>query len=586
MLLGRLSAVRAPAPRPLRVSASTTGAAQHPRFLTHSPPRFFTAMSTQRPQVAYLSQPIRHLPPGPALQRQLFRLLTTETRQYVREQTWLALKWTAIGWAVLLCGSVAYFGWQSELIERSHPSPAEWPYFARTFWRGAWSRMDPEFNSTGFVNWAKIGTDLRHCLEIIEDPARGGKGLKPVEEGEGVEGVTVISDVGRAGFDITEKSLEWRYGYFEVLMGCARAAEHLDDMVRDKTRQMVFPKDVMIGPSNPNPRPVPPNMHSAPLEENCDRPYAPPETFYSRILTSKGFSTKQKLEAALAYGNWLEFKRANEAAEEVYKWAVDISSSAIPSAELAIDRASGILKDTANTQATANLLRASTALATHYSHAGNVTKALPIYLSVLRARRSAPIDPNSIVNPNRKEMKEIDYGAVYNFIRTFIRSSHFRLDSFTGDEPLSRPANLDADCTEAELMLYIGEILFATATSRPDDGLGWTKQAVEIAQNGCKVVDKANKEERTKCRECLDTGITNWSKMVARLAAIEKDTEEREGTTASGWKSWFSSSKKIPDTTWQDEAVAVETLRQKLLREGMFERMRPTGNAPGTTWVG
>jgi len=498
----------------------------------------------------------------------------------------MAVKWTGIGWVVLICGAIAYFGWQSEIIEREHPSPAEWKYFARTTWRGAWARMDPEFNQSGFVDWARVGTDLRHCLEIIEDSKSGGKGLKTVEESKGGEGITIIPDVGRTGYDITEKSLEWRYGYFEVLMGCARAAEHLDDMVRDKTRKLVFPKDVVIGPSNPNPRPVPPNMAAAPLEENCDRPYAPPETFYTRILTSKGFSTKQKLDAALAYGNWLEFKHANEAADEVYKWAVDISSSAIPSAELAVDRVSGILKDTANTQATANLIRASTALATHYAHAGNVTKALPIYLSVLRARRFAPIDPNSIADSKRKEVKEQDYGGVYNFMRTFLRSSHIRLDSFTGDEPLSRPENLYADCLEAELMLYIGEILFATATSNKAEGLGWTKQAVSIAQNGCMVVDNKNKKERTKCRECLDMGITNWSKMVARLAAIEKDTEEREGATAPGWKSWFSSSKKMPDTKWQDEAVAVETLRQKLLREGMFQQMRIYGNAPGGFWVG
>jgi len=487
---------------------------------------------------------------------------------------------------MFFCGSFAYFGWQSEQIEREHPSPAEWSYYTRTSWRAAWARMDPELNQSGIVDWAVVGTDFRHCLEKLEDPTSGGKGLKTLEESEGGEGVIVIPGVGRAGFDITEKSLEWRYGYFEVLMGCARAAEHLDDMVRDKTRKMVFPKDVMIGPSNPSPRPVTPNMHAAPLEENCDRPYAPPETFYTRILTSKGFSTKQKLDAAMAYGNWLEYKRANEAAEEVYRWGVDISSSAIPSAELAVDSSSGILKATANTQATANLIRASTSLATHYAHAGNVTKALPIYLSVLRARRSAPIDPNSIADSRRREAKEEDYGAVYNFMRTFLRSSHIRLDSFTGDEPLSRPANLDADCSEAELMLYIGEILFATATSRPDDGLGWTKQAVEVAQNGCMAKDSKTKEERTKCRECLDMGITNWSKMVARLAAIEKDTEDREGSTVSGWKGWFSSAKEIPDTKWQDEAVAVETLRQKLSRENIFQQTGASANVPGSVWVG
>lgn len=54
-----------------------------------------------------------------------------------------------------------------------------------------------------------------------------------------------------------------------------------------------------------------------------------------------------------------------------------------------IDEKSGVLK--AVPGATTNLLTASTALATHRAVIGNTSEALPILLSVLRARRTAPI---------------------------------------------------------------------------------------------------------------------------------------------------------------------------------------------------
>ena len=382
--------------RPLRPPNAPASATLRPRLFTQNHPLLLLSRHNgPRPQLPYLSQPARNLPPGPALQRQISRLLTTENRRYVGQQTWVALKWSAVGWSMFFLLSFAWYGWQCELIEREHPSPAEWSYWTRAAFRAGYARMNPEFNGTGVTDWAQVGSEFKITMERLEDAHKDGKGLKVVEDVSGGGGPVVIPGVGKAGFDVSDMSYAWKSGYVEVVMNCAKAAEILDDMVVDTTRKLVFQKDLVIGPSNPNPRPVAPNQAAAPLEENCDRPYAPPESFYLRILTGEGFDTKHRVDAALAYANWLEFKKAPETAEDVYRWAVDIAAAGAPTLEPIVDRQTGVLSEKGTRHATSNILRSSTALATHFARGGEVTSALPVFLSVLRARRSAPINPEA-----------------------------------------------------------------------------------------------------------------------------------------------------------------------------------------------
>jgi hypothetical protein len=116
--------------------------------------------------------------------------------------------------------------------------------------------------------------------------------LKRLEtvDGEGVEeqgeGGILVAGVGKTGFDISNKPEPWRRGYHECLMGAARAAEHLDSWVRDKTRNVAFPANTVIGPSNPNARPIPPGAISAPREEDCEPAFDAPEVYYMRIITT------------------------------------------------------------------------------------------------------------------------------------------------------------------------------------------------------------------------------------------------------------------------------------------------------------
>lgn len=604
----RVAQTRGPALlRPFKAPTSLAGNQlnQGRLFTQNHPLLLLTRTSSPRPQLPYLSQPSRPAthPRGPAFQRQIARLLTTENRSYVKEQVWLATKWSAVGWTMVFMLAMAYYGWQQELIERDHPSPDEWSYFTRTAFRHAQARLNPDFDGTGVTDWAANGSEFRVCLARLENLNKDGARLVPVILSE-----EDILGVNPTTYDISAKSYAWKSGYFQVVMGCARAAEFLDDMVADKTRRVVFPKDVVIGPSNPDPRPTPPGAVTAPLEENCTRPYAPPETFYMKVLTGAGFTTTQRLEAALAYANWLEFKGLQSTAEETYRWAIDIAASAIPGSETLIDSTSAIINvNPTSTNSviipalpTPNLLRATTALATHHARTGNIQSALPIYLSVLRARRSAPQESSAITQSALTNKAAAfnshagtDYGAAWGLLRSIIRSSEYPIVPDFGDDAFLRSPETDKDCAEAELMVYIGEILFATqGKGGSEEGLGWTKQAVAIAEAGA--ADAAlTQDGRQVCKSCLDTAVTNWGAMVRKLLREEKAREANSilPSPSKGWSSWFGGGdkdgeKEVAGSKWEEELVKIEVMRERLIREGVSERLAASKGAPSGVWMG
>ena len=125
----RLPHTRIPHLRPLRPPSS----APRPRAFTQSRPDHLLNRSS-RPQLPYLSQPSPFrtsqgtlLGPNP----HLARLLSTESRTYVREQVYLAAKWTGIIWTFLVLGGIAYVGIQIEMDERRQPTPDEWSFSTR-----------------------------------------------------------------------------------------------------------------------------------------------------------------------------------------------------------------------------------------------------------------------------------------------------------------------------------------------------------------------------------------------------------------------------------------------------------------------
>jgi hypothetical protein len=420
----------------------------------------------------------------------------------------------------------------------------------------------------GAVDYAGAGLGFADVVKRLEDRKIDG-----VDLADG--GDIFVPGVGTAGMDFSAKSWAWRACYVEAVMSLGKCAEYCQDTVLDKTRGIPFPREVMIGPSNPDPRPMPAGGPAAPLEENCTRAFDAPEAYYMRILTGIGFTTKHKLDAALAYASWLEHQKLHVSAEEMYKWGVDIALRALPEdidKSSIVDEKTSVLK--AAPGATTNLLIASTALATHRAMVGNTSDALPMLLSVLRARRTAPISLRPPPRPTQADYPDAPYPG---WFWSLFREPKFTEPPPTGDTPITRSVE-QATCDDAELMIYIGEILFASATGKTqkanqDQGLSWTRQAVTIAEANL-ASDKpapgstpqSRADMRKKCQQCLRTATGNWEMMLQRLFAQTQATPEKEK------KSWFggSSSKSVEHT---EESILADIERLALLR-GRLERQR------------
>ncbi|KAF2724701.1 hypothetical protein K431DRAFT_281649 [Polychaeton citri CBS 116435] len=593
-----IRANRIPVVRRLRPPSSVS----KPRLFTQNAQLLLLAPHTSRPHLPYLSQPsFRRLPPtnlsGP--NQQIARLLSTENKRYLRDQFWLAVRWGALTWGLIIAGSLAWWGYNIELHERETPTPDEWSFWSRQKLRISRMRQNDE-EGTGIIDWANVGSTCKNLLARLENPnSKDGKGIKEV-----VEGGVFIDEVGKAGFDISDKSWPWRAGYFEAVMGCALAAEHLDGMVLDSTRHLVFPKEVMIGPSNPDPRPVPTYMHTAPLEENCVEPFEKPETYYMRILTGRGFTTTQKLDAALGYANWLEIKGLNDSALEMYRWGLDIAKESLPAADTIIDPETAVIKDTsAATGASANLLRATTSLAIHYARTGDVSAALPILLSTLRARRSAPVSNQLIAGSKSSISQPEGPGTGLRKLVSILSPPNFPPPPPSGDEPYTNATDRPS-CDDAELMLYVGEILFATTGQAGlSDGIGWTRQAVTVAEATLHSPELRSappleaRAQVAKCRDCLSTGVGNWETMLAQLTRQAESVASREGVRNSGWlewRGWFGSGGgakgKVLDElsidVVEDELARVTALKKRIVREGIDRQLEKHRHPGGGLWMG
>lgn len=584
-------------------SPTANGMLPRPRAFTQNSKLLVLTRHTIRPQLPYLSQPhlARRLSP---LDQQVLRLLSTETKRYVKDQTVLAARWTLIGWTFLVLAGISWFGIQIAIDERNNPTPAEWTFWTKNYVRGArFAREDR--SRIGLVDWAMVGSDYMKALLRLEG-STDGKDVMEQADGEGI----VIPDVGKAGLDISNKSWEWRAGYFEVLMGCAETAEHLNDMVLDTTRRLVFPKEVVIGPSNPDPRPPAAYMGTPPLEENTTRAFDTPESFYMRVLTGKGFTTKQRLEAAWKYAAWLEQTGLNDSAEEMYKWGVDIAKSALQTPDAVLDPKTLVLKDRQTNNAAAmaaaetvtpNILDAVTKLATHRARDGDVAFALPIFLSVLRARRSAPVSPNPArrIAPSKQSEGGSDLDAAVSMISSLFRAPVFPSQPPSGDRPFVRETPLPT-CDEGELMLYIGEILFASSPNSAE-GLSWTKQATQIAEanlDASKGQHYLTPEEKQQCKSCLRAGASNWEAMLLKLADTNVDLRAREGGQSAGWfewRGWFGGNGGVKGQTLDEARVGVleaemqevEKLKERVAKESIGDDIyKHRGSGGGGVWIG
>lgn len=462
-------------------------------------------------------------------------------------EVFLGFKYIVYTWAIGACLLIAYYSVQQEWLERRYPSPHEWSFITRLRFRLL--RWGPDRNDTPEPNWVQIGAYAKNLLERLEDPKIDGAGLQALTEG-GVH----VADVGEAGYDVTGKSEPWRRGYYEVLMCCAKAAQQLDNHVLDTTRNIVFPADQVHGPSNPNPKPIPPGSPSAPNEKDCEPFYEAPETYFMQILTTRGFTNKQKMDTALEYGSWLDFKGIPEAAERMYEWALQLATENTSAAALPYDTTKYVLRDSTSVSS-ANVLTCLTAIAAHKARTGDLSAALPIFISVLRARRSLPAATANASGQagdssgNDKTPWTTD--NILSTIKRLISPPAYPLPPPDGNSPPIR--NTQGLCEEAGLNLYIGEIMYASGTdaSGREDGLAWTREAVDIAEEQLDDL-KSNKitggEAAKTCKACLNTGLENWMKMASMLARAEKEGKESGASlTSRTWLGLWSSGQATTD---------------------------------------
>ncbi|KAF2270999.1 hypothetical protein CC78DRAFT_506460 [Lojkania enalia] len=536
-----------------------------PRQFSHRPPRLLIlSQASLRPQLPFLNSPIQYLANG---QIPRFLSISASQKKFIKRTAHLTAYYTVVifmwsTWLTLVC-----FFFLSERQERRFPSPYEWSIISRLrFRRAKWWQVPENNEDQAFPNYARIYSEFEKVLKRLEDPKKDGEGIFEQDEG----GI-LVPGVGKAGFDVTAKSREWQQGYWEVLMGMGAAAERMEGWVTDSRRRNIWSPEFIASPSNPRPKATLPGMPLPPPEDEQRPVTEPPETFYLKILTSKGFTTSQKLQAALAYADWLSFKKLADSAEEMYRWGLDIAIAGLPTNDPAsvIDPKTSVLSSTAPKETiTPNLVYAATSLATHLASNSNIKAALPVYISVLRARLSADIAPYSEPRIPR------DYSVMGVFLNYFDKYPYPPLPP-TGDEPLLRRE--EEMCDEAVLKNYIGEILFATAGSSTQrlQALNWIREAVSNSTTAQRFdIVALDAALRKKCQTCEEVGLESWGKIMTFLAAEAR--EKRDKATSGGltgllWKIWGTKElkSKVQDLEDEEEGVVerLHKLRRKMLKE-------------------
>ncbi|KAF2205871.1 hypothetical protein GQ43DRAFT_436609 [Delitschia confertaspora ATCC 74209] len=529
------------------------------QFSQKHPRRLLVSTNLPRPQLPFLYPSSTHIARG-----QLNRLISTQNKKFIKETAKLTAKYTVYIWLFTTLATIAGMGILSERQERAFPSPHEWSLYTRfRFRRAKWWEIPENNEGLGFPNYAAVYCEYEVVLNRLEDVSKDGAGVLELEDGFTAPGL------GK-GLDLTAKSEEWRQGYYEVLMGMGRAAERMEGWVTTKSRENNWAPEFIASPTNPRPKVPPPGMPLPPDEDQRMPVTEPPEKFYLKVLTSKGFTTYQRMSAAIAYADWLSFKQLITSAEEMYRWALDIAKSGLPTPDFSstIDPDTAILKSSAPKDTiTPNIVYAATNLATHFALTGNISAALPIFVSVLRARRSADPAPPSPPEPPKDS-------SLTGTLTTLLQEPAYPPLPPSGDEPLLRRE--EDQCEEAALMNYIGEILFATAVSESQrqQGLRWVRDGVSAAKSAqLKEKIQADSERKVKCQQCEEVGLESWGKIMTFLTAEAKEKQTKAksgGITGLIWKLRVTQQidERVEELEQEEEGV---TLRLAKLRDTMLK---------------
>ncbi|OJK00719.1 hypothetical protein ASPACDRAFT_1899288 [Aspergillus aculeatus ATCC 16872] len=555
--------------RPLRLRVLHSARHLIRRPFTQTSRQLVLAPPPSRPQLDFLTPTSTSLPLPPLsihLRRHVARLISTESRNYYRRRISGSLKLALSFTAILLLFNVVQIGVNQAELEHQWPTPDEWSWKNRWRLRSAQAHQNPEKIGKLMTDWAMVRSFLRDLLEQLEDPELEGKGI--VDQ---AEGGFLVDGVGKTGYDITAKSEPWRRGYYQALMGAAKAAESLEGWMTDRKQLVSAPAEYVVGPSNPRPKPMPTKQKKVLHEEDCEPASPPPQSFYVKILTTRGFTTGQKVEAALAYADWLAYKGLAATADEVYQWAMDIAVSGTTTSDpiAVVDPKTGILRNDGQHFPSENILRVSTAQAVHQARQGNLPTALSIFTSVLKARRSIPAgmgEPTTAYTPTLPRSPD-PFRSFFNKLQTTLRPAAYPPPPPTGDAPPARtPATV---CDQAALMTYIGEILFASSSQ--ESGLAWTRDAVDMAEATMLELHSPGSDPEpvanARCADCLRVGLANWKTMVNQLIA-RAEQEEAEAVEKAAHQRTSSErlvqQKILERKRWEAEGMILDERRARL----------------------
>ncbi|KAJ6032328.1 hypothetical protein N7540_003060 [Penicillium herquei] len=542
----------------------------HHRPFTHRP-QLLLSPPPGRPQLPFLSPlaPSRPLPPLSIHLRQHFgRLISTESREGYKRRLSRGFRLGVSFGAILVLFSIIQLGVYQEDIEHQWPTPSEWTWKSRWCLRSAQALQNPDYIGKLMTNWPMVAGYMEELIERLEDFEGEGKGIVDQDDGG-----FLIEGIGRTGLDISTKSEPWRRGYFQALMGAAKAAENLDGWLTDRKQRISAPAEYVVGPSNTRPKPMPGKQKRVPREENCERASAPPETFYMKVLTTKGFNTRQKIDAALAYADWLDYKGLKQTANDMYSWAMDIAACGYEgNPNNIIELETGVLKNNASELPSENLIRVSTALAVHNARTGNLSDALSIFTSVLKARRNLPYatDPSSpsssplpLPLPTQDSSND-PFSAIWKTLKVLFIPAEYPPPPPSGNTPPQRTSA--SACEEAGLMTYIGEIIYASSSQ--DQGLAWTRDAVEMAESTILGIGSHDQAARVQCAQCLKVGLENWKTMVSSL--VRQAQREEEKCIEQMKTAWYGGQRRVKAQSdilrmWKAEENLLEDRIQRIL---------------------
>lgn len=533
------------------------------REISKQQAQWASTSTRSRPTLSFLSSPVS------ARAAPVRTYASERTRKWLRHEFKLFVRYAALSWVGALCVFVIIYFVNEEKLERAFPTPHEWTWVQRKYLRDAHKWTDPDYKPV--VNWAKSFELARNLCLIFEDVEKEGNKIPRLTDHENPDDEVSWEFIPH---DVSGMSEEWTRGYFETMMLAAKGAEFLDGWMRDVNRKCVCAPEYVIGPSNPRPKPIPPGAPSAPREEDCELAFPPADRFYMKILATKGFSARQKMEAAFEYANFIQWKQRSQGADALYNLALAEATMGMDSSKLPYDTKTFVLKDGVPPPSL-NILDAITAIANYKARSGDVSAALPIYISLLKTRRSLPDEPprGYYQQLARSKKNEPWSRKVFNF---FLPPDYPPPPPDGTQAPWRSP---EERCHEASLNLYIGEILYAT-NSR-DEGLAWTRDGVDIAEEQLRVLPqnpaattRAVQGVRQTCRECLKTGLDNWSVMVAKLAKEENLRRDKSASTASSFSFW-STKEAAPagEGRWDAEGSVV---KEKIRRtQELVEDIRP-----------